>query len=64
MTDGIEQAVQAAGGQAKLAEMLGLQRQQVHSWVAGVERVPVKHVRKIEEATGVKREALRPDVYL
>ena len=64
MTDGIEQAVQAVGGQAKLAQMLGLRRQQVSSWLRGVERVPLKHVRKIEEATGVKREALRPDVYL
>jgi len=63
MTDAIEQAVLAAGGQSKLAELLGLQRQQIHSWLVGVERIPVKHLKAIEAATGVKRAALRPDIY-
>lgn len=47
------------GGHAKLASMIGVTRAAVHQWRC----IPLDRVLEIEEATGVPREKLRPDVF-
>lgn len=42
-----------------IARALDLSRQAVSRW----ERVPAKHVLRVEELTGVSRHVLRPDLY-
>lgn len=58
---GIEKAVQIAGGQQKLATMLGVKQQHVYSWLK--KRVPAERCRPIHEATGVPLAELRPDLF-
>lgn len=47
------------GAMAKAAKALGLSRSRPYQW----EEVPAEAVVKIEEATGLPRERLRPDLY-
>jgi DNA-binding transcriptional regulator YdaS (Cro superfamily) len=56
---GVKLAISAAGGQRKLAAMLGISRQTIEMW----KNVPVQHVVTIERLTGVPREQLRPELY-
>jgi DNA-binding transcriptional regulator YdaS (Cro superfamily) len=55
----LTEATQRAGGQARLAKLLGVTRQAVCQW----KRVPADRVREIERLTGVPREVLRPDLF-
>ena len=57
-------ACELAGGQAKLATLLGVTPSAVHQWVKGVREVPAERCPEIEAATGgqVTCEQLRPDV--
>jgi DNA-binding transcriptional regulator YdaS (Cro superfamily) len=60
-SDALRRAIEAAGGQTKLSALLGCSQQRVWNWtVAG--RAPVKMCPKIEAATGVPCEELRPDI--
>lgn len=54
---GIELACYAAGGQAKLADLLGCSQQNVSMWRRRG-WVPVDRVVEIEQATGVDRKLL------
>jgi Bacterial toxin YdaS len=47
------------GGRARLAEALGINRQAIFFW----ERVPIRHLDRIEKLTGIPREDLRPDIF-
>jgi DNA-binding transcriptional regulator YdaS (Cro superfamily) len=58
----LSRAVKAAGGQAKLAEALGIYQSAVAKWVAN-KRVPAERVLAVEKITGVSRHELRPDIY-
>ena len=58
----ISKAAAKVGGQAALAEKLGITPQAVNKMCA-TGRVPAERVLKIEEATGVSRHELRPDLY-
>lgn len=49
----------AAGGPRKLAAILGISRQAVTQW----KTVPGRHVLKVEQASGISRHQLRPDLY-
>ena len=55
----LQEAVKRAGGVAKLAKAIGLTRAAIYLW----KRVPAERVIKVEKASGVKREKLRPDLY-
>lgn len=55
----LEDAINRAGNQSRLADLLGLSRQAVQRWNI----CPVRHALKVEGATGVSRHALRPDIY-
>ena len=55
-------AVAQAGGQTALARKLKVKPQAVHQWMSAG-RVPVLRVLAVEAASGVSRNALRPDIY-
>lgn len=58
----VQVAIDAAGGQAALARMIGIKRVSVHQWkTRGV--IPAERVLAVEQATGVPRHVLRPDLY-
>lgn len=56
---GLQQAIDAAGGVSSLARALGLSQPTVSAW----RRVPSERVLAVEEATGIARGTLRPDLY-
>lgn len=55
----LQEASKRAGGDAALAELLGVTRQAVDQW----KRVPQHHVLTVERLTGVPRHVQRPDIY-
>jgi TorA maturation chaperone TorD len=60
MTDrGLEEAIRAAGGVTELARRIGISQPSVSNWL----RIPAERVLSVEEATGVSRSVLRPDLY-
>ena len=52
-------AVDAAGGRQGLADACGVSYQAVNQW----KRVPAERVRAVENATGIDRAEIRPDIY-
>ena len=58
---GLQRAIKAAGGLTKLAAAIGRPKQTVWMW-ANRRRAPAKDCPKIEAATGVPCEELRPDI--
>ncbi|MBV8824149.1 MAG: molecular chaperone TorD family protein [Bradyrhizobiaceae bacterium] len=56
---GLEEAIRVAGGVSELARRLGIAQPSVSNW----ERVPAERVASVEEATGVDRARLRPDLF-
>jgi DNA-binding transcriptional regulator YdaS (Cro superfamily) len=60
----LQRACAAAGGQKSLAARIGATQSMVWYWLARARRgVPGEYVRAIEQATGVSRHELRPDLY-
>lgn len=72
MKEALQRAVDAAGGQAKLARMLNetaphkppVSQALIWDWLNRAERVATaERVLDIEKVTGVSRHELRPDLY-
>lgn len=64
LTKALERACEAAGGQKSLADRIGTTQSQVWYWLKRSKRgVPAEFAAKIEEATGVPRSELRPDLW-
>lgn len=59
----LKEAVEIAGGQSALARSLGTRQQVVWNWIHQAGRCPATMAIPIEEATGVSRTRLRPDLY-
>jgi DNA-binding transcriptional regulator YdaS (Cro superfamily) len=57
---GLEIAIAEAGGVRALARLVGRSSATVAVW----KRIPIEHVRTIENATGIPKEELRPDIFL
>lgn len=59
----LQTAIEAAGGQAALASLIGVKQQHVWNWLNRGNAVPIEHCAAIEQATGgkVTRRDLRPD---
>jgi TorA maturation chaperone TorD len=57
--DGLDRAIDAAGGVARLARKIGVSQPSVSNW----SKVPAQRVIAVEAATGVSRNDLRPDLY-
>lgn len=58
----IDRAIDAAGSQQALADLLGIKAPSVYEWRQRGQ-VPAGRVLAIEAATGVSRHDLRPDVF-
>jgi TorA maturation chaperone TorD len=58
--EGLQLAIDAAGGIASLARRLGIAQPSVSNWA----RVPAERVLSVESLTGVSRDVLRPDLYV
>ena len=56
---GLAEAIRAAGGVGALARKIGIAQPSVSNW----SRIPAERVIAVEEATGVHRTVLRPDLY-
>lgn len=56
---GLERAIEAAGGVASLARMVGISQPSISAW----SRVPAERVLNVEAQTRVSRDVLRPDLY-
>lgn len=56
-------ATHRAGSQAALGRICGRTQPTVWHWLNRAKRLPAQHVLQVEEATGVSRHALRPDIY-
>lgn len=64
MSDALRRACEIAGGQKPLAERIGTRQSRVWYWLERSKRgVPAEFVLPIEEATGVSRSELRPDLW-
>lgn len=61
--DALKRAIEIAGGQAALARMCDLAQPTVWSWLHRTRQVTPEHVLKVEAATGIPKEDLRPDIY-
>jgi DNA-binding transcriptional regulator YdaS (Cro superfamily) len=57
--DGLQQAIDAAGGAAALARQLGITVQAISQW----RQVPAERVVAVSRATRVPVTLLRPDLY-
>ena len=56
---GLDQAIRAAGGVGALARKIGISQPSLSNW----SRVPAERVLSVEDATGIDRALLRPDLY-
>lgn len=59
----LARAVRAAGSQSAFGRMIGRSQSTVHDWLADEKPLPAEHVLTVEEATGISRHDLRPDIY-
>src|SRR5579872_7636514 len=58
-SEGLDLAINAAGGVGQLARKIGISQPSVTNW----SKVPAQRVLAVEAATGVSRVQLRPDLY-
>lgn len=61
--DALKRAVALLGSQAAMARLLGLKQPSVWNWIDKGKPLPAQHVLKVEAATGIPKEDLRPDIY-
>lgn len=64
MSNPLKRACEFFGGQAQLAEELGISKQMVHKWLKGNSVITPIRAMEIEDLTGgaVTAEELRPDL--
>jgi DNA-binding transcriptional regulator YdaS (Cro superfamily) len=60
MDIGLRRAVTGAGSPTELARRLGITQAAIHQW----EKIPAERVVAVEQASGVPRHLLRPDLHL
>ena len=56
-------AVRAAGSQSAFGRLVDKRQSTVREWLKA-DRLPGEYVLRIEAATGISKERLRPDLYL
>jgi TorA maturation chaperone TorD len=56
---GLQEAIRAAGGVTELARRIGISQPSVSNWT----KVPAERVLQVENASGIARTILRPDLY-
>lgn len=55
----LRRVIEAVGGTAALAQLLGIQAPSIYSW----RRVPPNRVKAVSAATGIPAHELRPDLW-
>ncbi len=55
----VRRAIAAAGGTTKLGRLLGIMAPAFYHW----KRIPAVRVLAVEQASGISRHELRPDLY-
>lgn len=58
-----KRAVQSVGGAAAAGTICGCSRQNIHQLLERESSCPAGYVRALSDASGVRRSALRPDIY-
>jgi len=61
--EALQQIIDAAGSQSKLAAALGVSSTAAWKWVQSSKRLPAEYVLTAERLYGVSRHDLRPDIY-
>ena len=56
---GLQEAIRAVGGVTELARRIGISQPSVSNWA----KVPAERVLQVENASGIARTILRPDLY-
>lgn len=56
-------AVRAAGSQSAFGRLIGKRQSVIFGWLRDDRPLPAEHVFAVEDATGVSRHDLRPDIY-
>lgn len=56
---GLREAIRSVGGVTELARRIGISQPSVSNWA----RVPAERVLEVENASGIARSVLRPDLY-
>ena len=59
----LEHATMVAGSQSALARICHVSQTAVWKWIQSSKRLPAEYVLLVENATGVSRHLLRPDIY-
>lgn len=59
LSTGVAAVIRAYKTKIALAKAVGRTRSAISQW----KRVPLEHVQKLEQETGIDRAVLRPDVY-
>ncbi|ODU71375.1 MAG: hypothetical protein ABT11_04205 [Novosphingobium sp. SCN 66-18] len=59
----LRDAVARIGSQGAMARLCGVRQPSVWKWINRAKALPAEHVLKVEQATGVSRHDLRPDIY-
>lgn len=59
----LKRAVELAGTQAAFAERIGASQQIVSYWLRKERPLPAEYVLATEQAFGISRHELRPDIY-
>lgn len=59
----LERAVAIIGSQSATARLCGVRQPTVFKWLSKRKPLPAEHVLKVEAATGIPKEDLRPDIY-
>lgn len=61
--DAFRAAVAQIGTQQAMAKRLGVAQPSIWRWIRSKRGVPGEHVLAVEQATGISRHDLRPDLY-
>jgi DNA-binding transcriptional regulator YdaS (Cro superfamily) len=61
--EAVKKAVSIMGSQGALARLCGVAQPSVFKWIRKGKALPAEHVLKVEAATGIPKEDLRPDLY-
>jgi DNA-binding transcriptional regulator YdaS (Cro superfamily) len=61
--EALREAVKTIGSQSATARLLDVTQGAVSKWLSGQKPLPAEHVLVVEEAAGVSKHRLRPDIY-
>jgi len=63
LDSGLAKAVRAAGSQSAFGRIIGKRQSVVYDWLRRDVPLPAELVRTVEQATGLSKHTLRPDLY-